>query len=445
MFFLLTVRLKQIAYSGDNIGNDLSFQFNVKGHGTLLKSKISLGQRGLFDKVLLQEIFPKGSHSLPIRVEITEEDPAFNDTGSASSRFTMQLEQPETRTHSFSADVIARGGDKAKKATFTFIMEVIVNILKVELKDGTTVINEGEYAYITGAPQMPQLKASVKPAGLFGNARWRLYIEYTRPDRGSYTGDKEYYLGPDASTWKTLSASATWDIAAEFGTDFRGGKATLSCEYQGVQGEQVFHIRGNNPTEVEAKAYLDANGPWFAYCIAKHESGTQSGRTYLQFNELGTLGPNPADYKYCPNRGAGGAPYGWGMMQLDNIELPGQTSYRQPDNGDPWAQELWSWKANCDTAIQVLARKREMAIADLKDIAPDGAGGYIMPSDIIVSGVSFTGGGPHTPDQLETIKKYNGGKFWTAYDAEAGEWTHIPLKSQGAPDKDYTEKVLDEY
>ena len=121
MLFLLTVRLKQIAYSGDNIGNDLSFRFNVEGHGTLLRSKIALGQRGSFDKVLLQEIFPEGSHSLPIRVDITEEDPAFNDTGSASSRFNMQLEQPETRTHSFSADVIASGGDKAKKATFTFM------------------------------------------------------------------------------------------------------------------------------------------------------------------------------------------------------------------------------------------------------------------------------------------------------------------------------------
>jgi hypothetical protein len=318
---------------------------------------------------------------------------------------------------------------------------VNVTILKVELKDGATVVNADDYVYITDSPQMPQLKASLKPTGPSGNAKWRLYVEYTRPDRGSYTGDKEYYPGPGASAWKTVSAGGTWDIAAEFGTQFRGGKATIYCEYQGVQCQQTFHIRGDNPTEAAARAYLDANGPWFAYCIAKHESGTQSGRTYLQFNEDGTLGPDPADYQYCPNRGAGGAPYGWGMMQLDNIELPGQTTYRSPDNGDPWAQELWSRKANCDTAIQVLARKGEISTAHLNTIAPDGAGGHIMPPDITVSGVSFTGGGAHTPDQLETIKKYNGGDFWTGYDPLLG-WSHVPL---GGTPKDYTEKVLDEY
>ena len=316
-----------------------------------------------------------------------------------------------------------------------------LTVFKVELKEGANVVNEDDFVYINTTPQMPQLKASLKPSGLSGSAKWRLYIEYTRPDRGSYTGDKEYYPRPDASFWKIFSAGETWDIAAEFGTQYRGGKATLYCEYQEIQCQQIFHVRGHNPTETAAKAYLDAIGPWFAYCIAKHESGTQSGRTYLQFNEYGTLGANSGDYKKCPNRGAGGAPYGWGMMQLDNIELPGQTTYRSPDNGDPWAQELWSWKANCDTAVQVIARKSEMAVAYLKSIAPDGAGGYIMPPDITVSGVSFTGGGPHTPDQLEIIKRYNGGKFWTAHDPVIG-WTHVTV---GGATKDYTEKVLDEY
>lgn len=64
-----------------------------------------------------------------------------------------------------------------------------------------------------------------------------------------------------------------------------------------------------------------------------------------------------------------------------------------------------------------------------------------MPPDITVSGVSFTGGGPHTPDQLEIIKRYNGGKFWTAHDPVIG-WTHVTV---GGATKDYTEKVLDEY
>ena len=131
------------------------------------------------------------------------------------------------------------------------------------------------------------------------------------------------------------------------------------------------------------------------------------------------------------------------MMQLDGIELPGQVGYRNPDNGDPWAQELWSWKANCDTAIQVIDRKRELARNHLRNIAPaNNANGYVMPSDLTVSGVAFTSTGPHHPDDLEVIKRYNGGIFWTLYNDQTGEWSHV---STGGTELDYTEKVLNEY
>ena len=82
MLFFLTVRLKQINYSGENIGNDLSFRFDVNGHSTLLRSKITFGQSESFKQVLFQQILPEGSFTLPISVDITEEDPQFNDTGS---------------------------------------------------------------------------------------------------------------------------------------------------------------------------------------------------------------------------------------------------------------------------------------------------------------------------------------------------------------------------
>jgi len=139
MFFRLTVRLKQIAYSGDNIGNDLSFQFNVKGHGTLLKSNISLGQRRSFNEILFQENVPEGSISFPIRVDITEKDPVFHDTGSGSSYWNIQLQPSEPQTHSFNAEVIASGRDKGKKATFSFMLEANVeNVIKVDITSITT-------------------------------------------------------------------------------------------------------------------------------------------------------------------------------------------------------------------------------------------------------------------------------------------------------------------
>ena len=43
------------------------------------------------------------------------------------------LQETATQTHSFNADVIASGGDKGKIATFTFIMEANISVLKVDI------------------------------------------------------------------------------------------------------------------------------------------------------------------------------------------------------------------------------------------------------------------------------------------------------------------------
>ena len=131
---------------------------------------------------------------------------------------------------------------------------------------------------------------------------------------------------------------------------------------------------------------------------------------------------------------------GWGMMQLTRFATKVGGELRKPI-----AQELWSWKANIDTAIAVLQVKKAEVESHLKSIAPDGAGGYIIPPNITVSGVKFRKGTAKTPDQLGVIKRYNGGYFWTDYDSMEDKWTHIPLQSEGSQNKDYTEKVLDEY
>ncbi|MDO9542785.1 MAG: hypothetical protein Q7J98_10745 [Kiritimatiellia bacterium] len=134
MLVLLTIKLKKIIYSGENIGNDLIFQFNVQRQVAQVKTGISSGQHKSFDKVLFQGTFTESSARLPIRVNITEKDPVFPDTGSGSSRFNVQLQGPETQTHSFNANVIASGGDQGKIAAFTFIMEAnVVKALKVDI------------------------------------------------------------------------------------------------------------------------------------------------------------------------------------------------------------------------------------------------------------------------------------------------------------------------
>ncbi len=127
------------------------------------------------------------------------------------------------------------------------------------------------------------------------------------------------------------------------------------------------------------------------------------------------------------------------MMQLTLIELVPGGGYRQPGNGTAWPQELWNWRANIDTALTVLEVKRAYAENYLAGIAPDGNGGYIMPPTTEISGVEFQPNTLRTPDQIETIKRYNGGKFWLTYNPLDGTWTHTAIAG------DYVEEVMDQY
>ena len=45
----LIIKLKKIIYSGENIGDDLSFRFDVKNQITHVKTRISSGQAKLTD------------------------------------------------------------------------------------------------------------------------------------------------------------------------------------------------------------------------------------------------------------------------------------------------------------------------------------------------------------------------------------------------------------
>lgn len=285
--------------------------------------------------------------------------------------------------------------------------------VSVELKEGANVVDENSYVYIDSSPRMPQLTASLKPTGLSGNAKWRLHIEYKRSPRN----DDEYYPGPTTSSWKTLSAGATWNIASEFGTDFRGGKATLYCEYQGVEYEQVFHIRAINPYENAVEDEIGAT-PWYAIPIAKWESDRPSqGIYYAQFNEVGVFGPNPDNYMACPNFGG---PNGWGIMQLD------------PPPSD---ETLWNWKQNIADGKAHLANPcRTSAAAWIaRQEAQQQSEEPTMPLQNYIftfNGVAFQKGTARTPTDACTIQRYNGngadGK-WVIYwknktETEPGSW-----------------------
>ena len=187
MSVLLIIKLKKIIYSGENIGDDLSFQFDVKDQIAHVTTKISFGQHKSFNKVLFRGTFTKGSVSLPVSVGITEKDPVFHDTGSGSSSFNVQLQESETQAHSFNANVIASGGDKKRKATFTFMMEADVSVLKVDILQPSPDENH-TYAtqpdYNSTGPIA--FKAKVNGVNYTGNIDWDVNLEYQTDGGGPY-------------------------------------------------------------------------------------------------------------------------------------------------------------------------------------------------------------------------------------------------------------------
>jgi hypothetical protein len=167
---------------------------------------------------------------------------------------------------------------------------------------------------INGAPYMPQLNATIA-GGPTGTATYQIKIQYTGPDKSSFTA---YY----PSTPRSLAASATWYIIQEFPYQVvLGGNATIYWTYNNVpQPPFPFSIVGTNPTVAQAQAYLTSNPDtytWFIQQLVRSEHATQS---YTQFN-----GSGAPDF---------GSPGGYGMMQVDT------------GAGNAIASDMWNWQQN---------------------------------------------------------------------------------------------------
>jgi len=187
MSVLLIIKLKKIIYGGDNIGRGLNFLFDVKGQTTQIKARISAGRHKSFNKILFQETFGEDSVSLPISVAITEEDIVFDDTGSRSSRFNVQLQETEPQTHSFNANVVASGGDRGKTATFTFIMEADISALKVDILQPSPDENHTYAAQSDYNSTGPiAFKAKVAGVNYTGSIDWDIKLEYQTDGGGPY-------------------------------------------------------------------------------------------------------------------------------------------------------------------------------------------------------------------------------------------------------------------
>lgn len=116
--------LKQIRYSGKNIGDDLSFAFETNGEIDFIKPKIRFGKSIPMDIVLWRKPAIEGEMvNIHVKTLVTEEDWVFSDTGEGEAFFSYEVSLSDTKNYEFQVNVNAKGEGK-KTATFSFLVEV---------------------------------------------------------------------------------------------------------------------------------------------------------------------------------------------------------------------------------------------------------------------------------------------------------------------------------
>ena len=198
---------------------------------------------------------------------------------------------------------------------------------------GTSYVREqiptNGVAYITGAtPEPPQLTAQFRGLPWWMNVNWSGALVSERPER--FTLDNRTLLPQETF------GEEEYDINDALDNEIVGGRCTLNIQVGNASTVAYpFSIRGKNPLDATARAYITAQVPAntaaYAWKISKHESKTGNAtRFYNQFN------PSQDTYKELPFKGNGANNWGWGLAQIDRGRNNANTG------------EIYDWHQNVD-------------------------------------------------------------------------------------------------
>ena len=249
------------------------------------------------------------------------------------------------------------------------------------------VPSEEKMAYINGIPEIPALFAKIDGADAGTNVVWSMTLTTERLERQNL--DERSY--PQIGESRVLAENEEWDIGFEFLGEFNGGIAKVSyeCVVDGktCKGSAFFTIRGKNPTDADAKAYVQAMSNLlgvypYAWGMVQHES-RQGNKVYNQFNTDGM--------DELPNLGL---PDGWGIAQLDRpLEVRASTN------------ETYNWKSNINKFFvemqQVCEPYATKLLAKIATQYPNHPAA-LNPPDLALNGVSLNA------KDWATMIRYNG-------------------------------------
>jgi hypothetical protein len=135
--------------------------------------------------------------------------------------------------------------------------------------------------------------------------------------------------------------------------------------------------------------------PWYAYAIARHESGAGAlNRHYNQFNELGT---GSVELEGTPNWGP---PRGWGIFQTDEAS-------RQPIT----PAVLWNWQENVRLGVFLATEFRAWADRHMqreRGVAQQMTGqNQPVPDEQVTPNCLFSDAGGHPIEDAVGIQRFN--------------------------------------
>ncbi len=232
---------------------------------------------------------------------------------------------------------------------------------------GSTIrkrLAENEVGYINGTPARPDITSKFADLPEWIDVAWSATLTKERSER-------------PASDNRTVNTTLLWGDEAfdiyEKISDSIGGSILVNFNIADrFNGSTSYKVRGKNPTDATARAYIDANVPAatvdYAWKIAVHES-KQGTRIYNQFN-TGSVS------KELPNKGSG---FGWGIAQIDNHN--GNTDLT------PFSQ-VWNWHENIsgmNSKLQYALQRTNAFIGYYREAYGDRPN-WIEPPSIMVLG-----------------------------------------------------------
>lgn len=320
------------------------------------------GQDSEFNDVLYWNIHADGNETLSNTVRVNNEDGAWNDAEDflqgAYGYYPVVLKDLAFYTAgatalSVSVTIRAMNISDDRLPSSVIVGMFPLNVVQANTPTATgaaeTTDAESSYvrsciptngiAYITGQPAAPQLTAQIKGLPDWIDVAWSMTLTSERSNR-RFDGIDDRILQP-VDRW----GDAVYDIASELHNEIVGGSCLLNIRVNdNVTMIYPFAIRGKNPLDATARAYVtdnvDADFSSYAWKIVKHET-LDGHRVYNQFNA------SQNQYKELPNWGT---PHGWGIAQVDKGR-----------NGDTTA-EVYNWHTNIAAMNVILREKRADAI-----------------------------------------------------------------------------------